>query len=68
MSNWTEFRGRCQANVQKIRDTSDDGVYAKLYAEDVQLLLDLIQQAQSDGFVPAIVFAWLKDGNLVTKR
>lgn len=39
---WDEFRNRCVATVQKIRDTKDDGVYAKLYADDVERLLVLI--------------------------
>ena len=39
---WDEFRERCAANVQKIRDTKDDGVYAKLYAADVERLLMMV--------------------------
>lgn len=39
---WDEFRERCAANVRKIRDTKDDGVYAKLYADDVERLLMMV--------------------------
>lgn len=43
MSTWEEFRKRCADNVQRIRDTSDDGVYAKLYAADVGRLLSMLE-------------------------
>jgi len=42
VSAWSEFRDRCAANVQRIRDTNDDGVYAKLYADDVMSLLMMV--------------------------
>lgn len=42
MSAWSEFRERCAANVQRIRDTNDDGMYAKLYADDVTSLLMMV--------------------------
>jgi hypothetical protein len=39
---WEQFRKRCAATVQKIHDTKDDGVYAKLYASDVCSLLLMV--------------------------
>lgn len=43
MSDWESFRSRCAATAQKIRDTQDDGVYAKLYAQDVDRLLHMLR-------------------------
>ncbi len=40
--SWEAFRKRCAATVQKIQDTKDDGVYAKLYADDVTSLLLMV--------------------------
>lgn len=39
---WEQFRERCFATVQKIDETRDDGVYAKLYAADVGRLLMMV--------------------------
>jgi len=41
-TGWAEFAKRCASNVQKILDTKDDGVYAKLYVEDVSRLLMMV--------------------------
>lgn len=65
MSDWTDFAKRCADNVRKIQETTDEGVYAKLYAADVQVLLRMIEKAVEcypEGIVPEVVFAWLTDG------
>lgn len=41
--SWDELLARCQANVNKIRETKDDGVYAQLYAADVSQLIELVR-------------------------
>ncbi len=41
-ASWEEFARRCAENVQKIRATSDEGLYAKLYADDVARLLSML--------------------------
>ncbi len=50
--SWEEFRNRCAATVQKIHDTKDDGVYAKLYEENVGRLLRMLDciDAESEPF------------------
>lgn len=40
---WEAFAKRCDGNVRKIRETGDDGLFAKLYANDVERLLAMLQ-------------------------
>ena len=42
VKSWSEFREHCVANVQRILDTNDGGMYAKLYADDVTRLLMVV--------------------------
>ena len=67
MSDWSNFVSRCSDNVRKIHDTNDEGVYAKLYAADVSLLLAMVQAAVDyypEGIVPETVFSWMMDGTI----
>jgi hypothetical protein len=43
---WTEFAEHVGQTVRKIRSTKDDGMYAKLYADDAELLLVMLSRVE----------------------
>jgi hypothetical protein len=42
-ASYEEFSKRCAERLESIKASNDEGVYAKLYYEDVSILLKLIQ-------------------------
>jgi len=56
MTEWAEFAERCAGNVRKIRETGDDGLFAKLYAADVDRLLRVSDHIDENRCSPAEAF------------
>ncbi len=42
-ARWREFAARCDDHIHRIRNTNDDGIYARIYAKDVERLLQTLR-------------------------
>lgn len=42
---WKEFEARCQERIAKIRQSEDQGQFAGMYANDVELLLAVLRDS-----------------------
>jgi hypothetical protein len=58
---WLQFRNRCAATVQKIRDTKDDGVYAQLYAQDIERFVRMADDMSANWSTPESAFDVTED-------
>lgn len=45
---WDEFEARCRERIAKIRASGDQGHFAGTYAEDVEMLLDVMRESHMD--------------------
>jgi hypothetical protein len=47
-STWAEFKERCEKRIAQIRDSKDEGHFASMYADDVEVLLFLLYDSHLD--------------------
>jgi len=43
--SWEAFVTRCRERITKIRESGDQGHFANIYAEDVEMLLEVMWQS-----------------------
>lgn len=46
--NWDAFEARCRERIAKIRSSGDQGHFAGIYAEDVEILLKVMHESHMD--------------------
>lgn len=47
-ATWKEFEVRARERIKKIRDANETGLYANMYADDVEKILAVLADCQLD--------------------